>query len=320
MDRPQLYIALAAAMVPSTCLAAAADYPSRPVRVIVPLAPGGGTDISARLITQRLTDALGQTFLVDNRPGGGTTLGVELAARAMPDGYTLLITSPEFTVNPSLLAKAPYEPLRDFAPIAQLTRGQYFLSVRPTVPATSVKDLIALAKAQPRQLNYGSSGNGSANHLAGEMFKQMTGVDLVHVPYKGSGPSVAALIGGEIQMLFSSTTAVLAHVRAGRVRALAVTGSQRSPIAPDVPTVVESGLPGFVVTGWYGMLAPRATPVPIVTRLNTEVNRQLPELRARFAELGSEIVGGSPEQFAEFLRDDQAKWAKVVKASGARAN
>jgi tripartite-type tricarboxylate transporter receptor subunit TctC len=298
----------------------AADYPVRPVRVIVPLAPGGGTDISARLVTQRLTEALGQTFLVDNRPGAGTTLGVELAARAVPDGYTLLVTSPEFTVNPSLLAKVPYEPARDFAPIAQFTRGQYFLSVRPTVAASSVKELIALAKSQAGKLNYGSSGNGSANHLAGEMFKQVAGVDLVHVPYKGSGPSVAALLAGEIQVLFSSTTAVLPHVRAGRVRALAVTGAQRSPIAPEVPTVVESGLPQFVVTGWYGMLAPKATPEAVVARLNAEVNRQLPELKTRFAELGSEIVGGTPTQFAEFLREDQAKWARVIKASGARAN
>lgn len=313
-------IAMGAAVAFAASSALAADYPVRPVRVIVPLAPGGGTDISARLVTQRLTDALGQIFLVDNRPGAGTTLGVELAARAVPDGYTLLVTSPEFTVNPSLLAKVPYEPLRDFAPIAQFTRGQYFLSVRPTVTATSVKELIALAKTQPGRLNYGSSGNGSANHLAGEMFKQVAGVDLVHVPYKGSGPSVAALLAGEIQVLFSSTTAVLTHVRAGRVRALAVTGAQRSPIAPDVPTVVESGLPQFVVTGWYGLLAPRATPEAIIARLNGEVNRQLPELKTRFAELGSEVVGGTPQQFADFLREDQAKWAKVIKASGARAN
>lgn len=312
-------ITMSAAMLGASFVVAA-DYPVRPVRVIVPLAPGGGTDISARLVAQRLTDAMGQTFLVDNRPGAGTTLGVELAARAVPDGYTLLVTAPEFTVNPSLLAKVPYEPSRDFAPIAQFTRGQYFLSVRPTVAAASVKELIALAKSQAGKLNYGSSGNGSANHLAGEMFKQVAGVDLVHVPYKGSGPSVAALLAGEIQVLFSSTTAVLPHVRAGRVRALAVTGAQRSPIAPEVPTVVESGLPQFVVTGWYGMLAPKATPEAIVARLNAEVNRQLPEIRTRFAELGSEIVGGTPKQFAEFLREDQSKWAKVIKASSVRAN
>jgi tripartite-type tricarboxylate transporter receptor subunit TctC len=311
-------VATALALHATMVAAAVPGYPSRPVRVIVALAPGGGTDISARLLAQKLADGFGQSFVVDNRPGGGAMLGTELAARATPDGYTLFVASPEFTVNPSLQPKATYEPSRDFAPIIQMTNGQYFLSVRPGVAANTVQELIALARSQPRQLNYGSSGNGSANHLAGEMFQQMAGVELTHVPYKGSGPAAAALMSGEIHVLFSSTTAVLQHVRSGRVRALAVTGAKRSPVAPEVPTVAESGVPGFEVTGWYGLLAPRSTPAAIVDVLNAASNRALPELRSRFADLGSEVVAGTPAQFAAFLRADQARWAKVVKASGAR--
>ena len=311
-------VATALALQATMVAAAVPGYPSRPVRVIVALAPGGGTDISARLLAQKLADAFGQSFVVDNRPGAGAMLGTELAARATPDGYTLFVASPEFTVNPSLQPKATYEPLRDFSPIVQMTSGQYFLSVRPGVAAATVQELIALARSQPRQLNYGSSGNGSANHLAGEMFRQMAGVDLTHVPYKGSGPAAAALMAGEIHVLFSSTTAVLQHVRSGRVRALAVTGAKRSPVAPEIPTVAESGVPGFEVTGWYGLLAPRGTPAAIIDVLSAAANRALPELRSRFADLGSEVVAGTPAQFAAFLRADQARWAKVVKASGAR--
>lgn len=312
------YALLALAIAPCSASLAATVYPTKPVRVIVALAPGGGTDISARLLAQKLTESFGQTFVVDNRPGAGTMLGTELAAKASADGYTLMVASPEFTVNPSLQRKVPYDPLRDFAPIVRMTLGQYFLSARPQFPASTVKELITYAKDNPGKINFGSSGSGSVNHLGGELFNSMAGISMTHVPYKGAGPAITALIAGEIQLVFSSTTAVIGHIKAGRAKALAVTGPRRSPIAPDVPTVTESGLPGFEVTGWYGLLAPVKTPAAIVQRLNAEANRVLPELKARFAELGSEIVGGTPREFAAFLKSDQDKWAKVVKTSGAR--
>jgi len=299
-------------------LAQAAQYPEKSVRVIVGLAAGGGTDISARIIAQKLSETLGQSFIVDNRPGAGSMLGIELAAKAPPDGYTLIMVSPEFAVNPGLQAKVPYDPVRDFAPIAQVVYSQYFLSVRNPGALNSVGELIAYAKANPRQLNYASSGNGSANHLGGELFKTMAGIDMVHVPYKGSGPSVTALLSGEVQVVFSSTTAIIQHVRAGRAKALAVTGPKRASIAPEIPTVAESGLPGYTVTGWFGLLAPAKTPPAIVERLNAEINRVLPSLRERYAELGTELVGGTPGEFSTFIGTELAKWAKVVKASGAK--
>jgi tripartite-type tricarboxylate transporter receptor subunit TctC len=299
-------------------LAHAAPYPEKSVRVIVGLAVGGGTDISARILAQKLSETLGQSFIVDNRPGAGSILGIELAAKSPPDGYTLLMVSPEFAVNPSLHGKVPYDAVRDFAPIAQVVYGQYFLSARPATPYNSIRELIAYAKANPRQLNYASSGTGSANHLAGELFKTMAGIDMVHVPYKGSGPSVTALLSGEVQTVFSSTTAIIQHVRAGRAKALAVTGPKRASIAPEIPTVAEAGLPGYVVTGWFGLLAPAQTPPAIVERLNAEVNRVLPSLRERYAELGTELVGGTPREFGAFIKSELAKWAQVVKASGAK--
>jgi tripartite-type tricarboxylate transporter receptor subunit TctC len=296
----------------------AADYPAKSVRVIVGLAPGGGTDISARILAQKLSDTLGQSFVIDNRPGAGSMLGTELAARATPDGYTLNFVSPEFTVNPSLQRNMPYDTVKDFAPIVRVVQSQYFLSMRNPAPVNSVSELIALAKAKPGQLNYASSGNGSANHLAGELFKTMAGVSMVHVPYKGAAPATTALLAGEVQVMFSSTTSIIQHVKAGRIKALATTGPNRTPIAPEIPTVAESGLPGFVVTGWFGLLAPALTPKPIIDRLNAEVNRVLPELRERYGEHGTEPVGGTPQEFAAFIKAEIAKWAKVVQASGAR--
>jgi tripartite-type tricarboxylate transporter receptor subunit TctC len=305
-------------LVAASSAAHAAPYPEKSVRVIVGLAVGGGTDISARILTQKLSETLGQSFIVDNRPGAGSILGIEIAAKSPPDGYTLLMVSPEFAVNPSLHGKVPYDAVRDFAPIAQVVYGQYFLSARPATPYNSIRELIAYAKANPRQLNYASSGTGSANHLAGELFKTMAGIDMVHVPYKGSGPSVTALLSGEVQTVFSSTTAIIQHVRAGRAKALAVTGPKRAAVAPEIPTVAEAGLPGYVVTGWFGLLAPAQTPPAIVERLNAEINRVLPSLRERYAELGTELVGGSPVEFSAFIKSELAKWARVVKASGAK--
>ena len=305
-------------LVTAPSVAHAAPYPEKSVRVIVGLAAGGGTDITARILAQKLSETLGQPFIVDNRPGAGSILGIELAAKSPPDGYTLLMVSPEFAVNPGLHGKVPYDAVRDFAPIVQVVYGQYFLSARPGTPFNSIRELIAYAKANPRQLNYASSGTGSANHLAGELFKTMAGIDMVHVPYKGSGPSVTALLSGEVQTVFSSTTAIIQHVRAGRAKALAVTGPKRATIAPEIPTVAEAGLPGYVVTGWFGLLAPAHAPPAIVERLNAEINRVLPSLRDRYAELGTELVGGSPAEFGAFIKSELAKWAQVVKASGAK--
>jgi len=297
---------------------AAQSYPDKPVRVLVGIAPGGGTDSVARLLTQRLTDTLGQSFVVDNRPGAGGNVATELAAHATADGYTLLFVSPTFIVNPSLWRNVTYDAIRDFAPIVQVASFQYVLSVRSSVPAHSVKELIALARTQP--LAYASTGIGSANHLAGELFKSMAGVNLIHVPYKGSAPAVSALLAGEVQAMFSSSSGVIPHVKTGRIRALAVTGPARTAVAPNIPTVAESGLAGFDVTGWYGMLAPARVPGATIAKLNETVNRLLPELRERYASLGNDTVGGTPAEFAAFLRIELNKWSKVVKLSGAKVD
>ena len=305
-----------------TTIAVAQDYPTRPIRMIVSFAPGGGTDTNARIVSQRLSEQLGVQVIVDNRPGAASMLGTELVARASPDGYTLLTASPEFTVNPSLQRKVPYDALKDFAPISQTVSSQYVLSTHPSVPVRTLKEFIAFAKARPGQLNYGSSGVGSANHLAAELLQVSTGIKLVHIPFKGAGPGTIALLGGEISFMFSSTTAAVAHIRAGRLRGIAVTGPNRFAELPNVPTVVEAGIPGFVITGWFGVLAPATTPREIVGRLNAEIVKavQHPTVRERFAALGTIPVGSTPEEFAAFLRSEIDKWAKVVKASGARAD
>ena len=295
-------------------------YPSRPIRMVVGLAPGGGTDLTARIFSQRLTEQLGVPVLVDNRPGAGSMVGTEIVAKAPPDGYTLLTASPEFAINPSLVSKVPYDAVRDFAPISQLTSGQYFLSTHPTVPVKSVRDLIALARARPGQLNYGSSGNGSANHLAGVLFQGMTGTRIVHVPFKGANPAAIALMSGEIDFMFSSTSAAMTHVISGKLRAIAVTGPKRYTQMPEIPTISESGVPGFEVTGWYAMFAPAGTSREIIARLHAEIVKaaQNPAVRERYAALGAEPVGSTPEECAAFIRAEIDKWAKVVKASGAR--
>ena len=307
-------ICLAAAAMPAA--QAQSRYPEKSVRLIVPFAPAGGTDISARILAQKLSETMGHSFVVDNRPGAGSVLGTEIAARSPPDGYTIIQVAPEFTVNPSLQSKLPYDTLRDFTPIVRVVYGQYFMTVRRVVNINTVKDLIAATKTS--QVTYGSSGTGSANHLAGELFKTMAGVDMVHVPYKGSGPSMTALLAGEVTLTFGSSTAVIPHVKSGRAKVIAVTGPQRSAIAPDVPTVSESGLPGFEVTGWYGLLGPARMPRAIVMRLNEQVNKVLPDLKERYAEMGTEPAGGSPEQFAQFIRTEIEKWSRVVKSSGAK--
>ncbi len=299
----------------------AQSYPSRPVRIIVPLAPGGGTDLVTRLFAQKLTEQMGGTFIVDNRAGGGTVIGTELVAKAPADGYTLGAMAPEFTINPSL-RKLPYDTLKDFTCVAQMTSGQYFLSTHPSVPVQTIKQLVALAKSRPGQLTFASSGAGSANHLAGMLLQQVTGVKMVHVPYRSGGLANSALISGETDFMFSNTASAIPHVKSGRLRAIATTGPRRSLVAPDIPTIAESGVPGFVVTGFYLLVARTGTPQNVIAAVNTEVAKALETstVKTRLAEFGAEPAGGSPEACNEFVRSEIAKWAPVVKASGAAAD
>ncbi len=295
----------------------AQNYPDRPVRVLVGLAPGGGTDSVARILTQKLADALGQSFVVDNRPSAGGNVAGELAARAAPDGYTLIIVTPTHVINPSLYRNILFDAIKDFAGIGQIVNAQYYLSVANAVPVSSVKELVAHAKTRNPRLTYASTGIGSANHLSGELFKTMAGIEMTHVPYKGGAPALSALIAGEIQVSFTSAV-IIPHSKAGRVKTIAVTGAKRTPLAPDIPTINEAGVAGYEVIGWYGMAAPAKTSRAIIERLNRTMLRALPELRERYAALGMDLAGGSPGDFDALLRSERDKWAKVVKISGAK--
>jgi len=295
-------------------------YPNRPIRFVVPFATGGGGDIVARLFGQKLADAFGQQVVIDNRPGAGGMIGAELAARASPDGYTLMMGSISHTVLPSMHKKLPYDIVKDFAPVSMLVSFPFLLLVHPALPAKSVTELIALAKAKPGQINYASGGNGSTAHMAAELFKSLTGINVVHVPYKGTAPALIGFLAGETGLAFYSASATLAHAKAGRLRALATTGERRSPSLPDLPTVAEAGVPGFVTGSWAGALAPAGTPKPIVAKLHGELTRilQLPEIRERLAAIDFEPVGNSPEEFGAIIRKEVVRWAKVVKESGAK--
>ncbi len=290
--------------------------------MIVALGPGGGTDVTGRIVSQKLSEQMGVPVVVENRPGAGTLIGTEVVAKSAPDGYTLMTSSPELSINPSLQVKLPYDTLKDFVAISQLTTGQYFLSTHPSVPVKNVKELIALAKARPGRVTYGSSGNGSANHLGGVLLQHMTGTTLVHVPYKSAAQSATALMSGELDFMMSSTSAAMTAINSGRLRAIAVTGPKRLSLTPEVPTVSESGVPGFEVTGWYMMLAPAGVPRDIIVRLNGEVVKAVHStaVKERFAALGTEPIGNSPEACGEFLRSEIAKWTKVVRAAGAKAD
>lgn len=298
------------------------NYPNKPIRIVVPQSAGGSTDLTARLIAQKLSGALGQTVIVDNRPGAGSILGTDLVAKATPDGYTLLVVASSITINPSLHKNLPFDPIRDLAPVTQLSAFPNMLVVHPSFPVKTVRDLIALAKSKPGQINYGSSGTGTGTHLSAELFKYMTGVDMVHVPYKGGGPAVIALISGQVQLNFATIPSVLPHVRSGKLRAVAVTTIKRSPAAPQVPTIAESGVPGYDHGPWNGMLAPAKTPKAIIARLNTEVARivHLPEAAGVLIHDGAEPVGNTSEEFAAVIRTETAKWAKVIKAAGIKAD
>lgn len=312
---------LAFVLAAGSTVGSAQSYPAKTIRMVVPIAAGGGTDAMARLISQKLAEQMGVTVFVDNRPGAGTVIGTEHFSKAAPDGYTLMTVAPEFSINPSL-RKLPYDPLRDFIMVTQLTSGQYFLTTHPTVPVKTPQQFLALAKARPGQITFGSSGTGSANHLAGVLFQHMTGTKMIHVPYKSAGPAGAALIGGEIDYMFSNVASAITHVRSGRLRAVAVTGEKRSPVAPDIPTITESAVPGFVVTGFFILLAPAGTPREIVNKVNAEAARALQsaDLRERLATLGLEPVGSTPEVAAAFIKAEIAKWAPVVKAAGMKAD
>ena len=300
--------------------AVAQPYPARPVRVLVGLAPGGGTDTYARLISGKLTDMTGQQFIVDNRPSAGGNVAGETVARSTPDGYTLWVATPTSVINPHLFKDIRYDILKDFAPVVQLVNSQFVLSVRTSVPVNSVQELIAMAKAQPGKLSYASSGVGSSNHLAGELFKSMAGINLAHIPYKGAGPALNAVLAGEVGIIFSSSASVIGHAKAGRVRILGMTGVKRTPIAPDIPTIAEAGVPGYSVLGWYGLVAPAKTPKAVIEKLNAAVNKGLPELRERYASLGADIAGGTAAEFGAFIKAEHEKWAKVVKIAGAKVD
>jgi tripartite-type tricarboxylate transporter receptor subunit TctC len=293
----------------------AQSYPVRPVRIIVPFAPGGGVDAVSRFLAQKLGEQMSGSFVVENRPGGGGILGAELAAKAAPDGYTLLTSAPEFAINPSMRSRMPYDPFKDFAYISQLTSGQFMIASHPSVPVRTVKDLIATAKARPGQLTYGTSGVGGINHLAGELLKSMAGVRWVHIPFKGAGPAIIATMGGETDFVIAATTGIVNPAKAGKIRAIAVTGPRRYTELPNVPTLDESGVPGYNVTGWYGFYAPAGTPAPLIRRLHEEAKRGLnsPDLRDKLLQAGNEPVVSSPEEFAAFMRVEIAKWAKVIK-------
>ena len=294
-------------------------YPARPVRLIVPYPPGGGNDTLARLFGQKLTEAWGQQIVVDNRPGAGTIIGTQLAARAIPDGYTLLLSSiATHAVAPNLYRNPGYDPVRDFAPVTLLAIAPTVLCVNPSVPARSVQELIALARSKPGELTFASGGNGAAPHMAGEIFASMTGIKMLHVPYKGGGPAIAGLIGGETSMMFDTAASILPHVRGGKLRALAIARSARLPEYPDLPTFVEAGVKGYEVDAWYSVHAPAGVPKDIVMKWNRELVRilGLPDIKERLKALGSEGVGNSPEAFGKFVRAESSKYAKAIKDAG----
>lgn len=311
---------LAVALVFTAASAYAQGYPTKPVRFIVPFAPGGGTDTLTRILAQKLTETMGQPVIVDNRPGAGGTIGTDIVAKASPDGYTLAMVISSHAINPSLYSKLPYDTTRDFAPVILVDVSPRIMVVHPSIAAATLKDFIAAAKAKPGQINYASGGNGTSGHLAGELFKSMAGVNLVHVPYKGGGPLLLDLIAGQVQMTFGSPPTTLPQIKAGKLRALALTSAKRSPMAPELPTMQEAGLLGYQAGEWNGVLAPAATPKHLVNRLNEEISKTLalPEVRANLLKQGIEPVGGTPEQFAAHLRAEIAKFARVVKDAGIR--
>lgn len=311
--------ALAAVFLLGTGAAAAQNYPNRPIRLVVPFPSGSPSDVLGRLVGQRYGDALGQPVVIDNRPGAAGIIGADTVAKAAPDGYTLLMGGTgALAINPGLRSRMPYDSVKDFAPVSLFASIPFLLVVSPSVPAANVKELVAVAKAKPRQLNYASSGIGSPTHLAAELFKTLTGVDMVHVAYKGTGLAAIDLISGQTHVMFSGITVLMPHVKAGRLRGLAVASATRSSLLPQLPTVIESGIPGFTADTWTGVLAPRGTPAAIVTRLHGEVVKMLrdADMKERLLGLGAEPIGNKPEEFRAHIRDEINKWTKVIRTVG----
>lgn len=316
--RPHTLIASALLIiVPAAAPAADREYPARPIRIIVPQSPGASTDLTARLVAQKLNEAFKQPVIVDNRPGASGITGTELVARAAPDGYTLMVVASSFSINPALGRKLPYDAIRDFTTVSQLSKFPNMLAAHPSTPVKTLQDVIALAKAKPGQISYASAGLATGTHMTAELLKYMAGIDLLHVPYKGGGPSMAAAMGGQTQLVISTTVGLLSHTRAGKLRAIALTAAKRSAAAPDIPTFAESGVPGYEHEPWNGMFAPAKLPKPILAKVNAEVARALntPDVRQVFERDGADVVGSTPEQFAAILKAEIEKWTKVAKAA-----
>jgi tripartite-type tricarboxylate transporter receptor subunit TctC len=306
--------------LPLVGTADAQTYPSRPMRVVIPNPPGGTLDIVARILAPKMTELSAQPVIIDNRPGADTIIGTEIVARAPPDGYTMVLQTVPLVTNPALFKKLPFD-VSDLAPVSLMVAVPFVLVVNNSVPAKSVKDLIALAKAQPGKLSYASAGNGSNLHVAAELFSNLTGTKMLHVQYKGGGPALVAVLGGEVNLCYLSIAAAAPHIKAGKLRALAATGQQRSAVLPDLPTIVESGVPGYEFTTWVGALVPRATPATTVNALNGLIVKAVraPDLTARFTDQGADIIASSPAEFAAHIKMELARWAKVVKESGIKA-
>jgi tripartite-type tricarboxylate transporter receptor subunit TctC len=316
-------VSTACASIVSAQAPAPLNYPARTVRVVVAFAPGGGTDVIARFFSQKLSESLGQSFIVDNRPGAGSNIGADHVAKAAPDGYTLLMAIASLTINVSLYGKLPYDPVRDFTAIGTVAITPNGFAVHPSMPVKSMRELIALARARPGEITYASPGSGTPVHLSMELFRSMAGIKLLHIPYNGSGPATTAVLGGQVPLLATTLPIALPHARAGKLRMLGVTSAERTPLAPEFPTVAESaGLPGYEASVWYGLLAPAGTPAAIVNKLNAAIERllQLREVRERMATLGFDPYRSTPAAFAELIKSDIVKWGKVVRESGARAD
>ena len=319
--KPLLHAFAALLLVSHSLLAPGQDYPNRPIRLVVPQPPGGPTDIVARIVAQRLAERLGQQVLIDNRAGAGSNIGTEIVAKAPRDGYTLVMATVQHIVNPFLFAGLPFDSVRDFAPISLISKAHIVLIVNPETPVKNLQELIAAAKAKPGQMSWGSAGNGSTSHLAMELFKVSTATDLVHVPYKGTQPALTDLIGGRIPVMFDGVITSLPHVKAGRVRALAVASLSRSQLLPEVPTMTEAGLAGFEAVGLAALMAPAGTPADVIARLAREVAAivQVAEVRERMVAMGLEVVGNSPVEFGEYLKSETLKWGKIIRDARIRA-
>ena len=318
MQRAAVALALAFAAVN----APAQNYPSHPVKVVVPYAVGGSADVYGRVLAAKLSETMGHPFVIENRPGGGAVIGTDAVAKSAPDGYTVLIMSNTHTVNETLIPKKPYELMRDLAPVTGINSQDLLLVGAPTLKANNLRELIALAKKQPGKLNYASSGPGTPYHMAGELFKHLAGLDIVHVPHKGSDQARTAVLGGQVDLMFDAISTIISHVNAGKLKAMGTTGKARSSVTPNIPTIAEAGVPGYEATIWLGLMAPAATPKPILERLSTEVRKVInaPDVKENWAKQGAVPIAMTPEEFGKFLRQDIAKWGKLVKETGIKVD